>query len=298
MRFRRLSYKKLLAEEMSRLPPLPSPDEEEALLLSQFEQVRKLPMADVLRSNVAAEVVPDTPGLFLLFRGTECVYASDVRSLRKRVWCDFESGEMPLRSRSVTRGIALHLDLADADDLKRDFALLDAESMHEIREWLSGCEAAWFEYAKTNSKTMDQVLIHRYFHPILQPALQTHQSRAEIARESKIRLIERDCARRIEAEETRVSAKRSNGRQHVRFVLEGLVRVVSGLIVLIAVLIFIALSLDGAFTTDNTNDYDQQSENGAQADDPSQAVQDYCAGAVSAAQEEGCLSNVTDEDLP
>src|SRR5687767_13692766 len=49
---------------------------------------------------------------------------------------------------------------------------------------------------------------------------------------------------------------------------------------------------------DGTESYEFEREDVEAASEASDAVKDYCAGAVSEAQRLGCESHVTDEDLP
>lgn len=49
---------------------------------------------------------------------------------------------------------------------------------------------------------------------------------------------------------------------------------------------------------DGTPSYEFEQEDIDAANDASDAVKDYCSGAVSEAQRVGCESHVTDEDLP
>lgn len=49
---------------------------------------------------------------------------------------------------------------------------------------------------------------------------------------------------------------------------------------------------------DGTSSYEFEPDDIARAESASQELQDYCAGAVSEAQEIGCLSHVDPEDIP
>jgi hypothetical protein len=49
---------------------------------------------------------------------------------------------------------------------------------------------------------------------------------------------------------------------------------------------------------DGSSSYEFESEDIERAESASPAVQDYCAGAVSEAQEAGCLSHVDESDIP
>jgi hypothetical protein len=49
---------------------------------------------------------------------------------------------------------------------------------------------------------------------------------------------------------------------------------------------------------DGTPSYEFEQEDIDRAEGASDAVKDYCSGAVSEAQRIGCESHVTDEDLP
>lgn len=49
---------------------------------------------------------------------------------------------------------------------------------------------------------------------------------------------------------------------------------------------------------DGTQSFEFETDDIAQAESASEAVQEYCSGAVSEAQRIGCLSHVDEEDIP
>lgn len=74
----------------------------------------------------------------------------------------------------------------------------------------------------------------------------------------------------------------------------------------IAVALIVSLSLVGCSSSgepslnkkDGTQSQEFEQEDLDRADAASDAVKDYCAGAVSDAQRVGCESHVTEDDLP
>ena len=80
----------------------------------------------------------------------------------------------------------------------------------------------------------------------------------------------------------------------------------SGLLVLaLAVVVVLAASTAACGGVDSTpekldgaDSYEFEPADIERANDASDAVQEYCSGAVSEAQEVGCLSHVDEDDLP
>lgn len=74
----------------------------------------------------------------------------------------------------------------------------------------------------------------------------------------------------------------------------------------IAVALIVSLSLVGCSSSrepsltkkDGTQSQEFEQDDLDRADEASDAVKDYCAGAVSEAQRVGCESHVTEDDLP
>lgn len=74
---------------------------------------------------------------------------------------------------------------------------------------------------------------------------------------------------------------------------------VSGLVLLALLLIGCGESIDSTpEKLDGSSSYEFEPDDIKRAESASPAVQEYCEGAVSEAQEVGCLSHVDESDIP
>ena len=89
--------------------------------------------------------IPNTPGVYALYRDGEREYIGKAGCLRDRIWKNHSGRGAVMTSSALRRNVAEHLGIATAADIKaRRYQPTTAEVAH-VREWLDGCEITWTE---------------------------------------------------------------------------------------------------------------------------------------------------------
>lgn len=105
--------------------------------------------------ELTASELPDTPGVYALYRGDERMYVGKADCLRDRVWKNHSGRGAVMTSSAMRRNVAEHLGIATAADIAARRYQPNAAEVQLVREWLDGCHIAWLE---CESKSAAKVL--------------------------------------------------------------------------------------------------------------------------------------------
>ena len=94
---------------------------------------------------LTAPELPDTPGVYALYRGDERMYVGKADCLRDRVWKNHSGRGAVMTGSAMRRNVAEHLGIATAADIKARRYRPGPDEVHAVREWLDGCHIAWLE---------------------------------------------------------------------------------------------------------------------------------------------------------
>jgi hypothetical protein len=97
-------------------------------------------MANLRKANI-----PESPGVYAVYRDGERMYVGKANCLRNRVWKDHWGLGKCLTGSALRRNVAEHLDIASSADIKARRYQLTAEEVAAVRLWLDGCDIAWIK---------------------------------------------------------------------------------------------------------------------------------------------------------
>jgi hypothetical protein len=108
-----------------------------------------------MRELVASEL-PETPGVYALYRGTQPMYVGKADCLRDRVWKNHSGRAAVMTGSALRRNVAEHLGIATAADIKARWYQPTPEEVRAVRDWLDGCDIAWVECeSKAAAKSLE-----------------------------------------------------------------------------------------------------------------------------------------------
>ena len=119
-----------------------------------------------MRTLVAADL-PESPGVYALYRQRKRMYVGKASDLRHRVWKN-HSGRGPVMTTSaMRRNVAEYLGIATADDIKeRRYQPTPAE-VRAVRDWLDGCDIAWVKCeSSAAAKDLEDDFKREYMPPL------------------------------------------------------------------------------------------------------------------------------------
>ena len=117
--------------------------------------------------KLAAADLPESPGVYALYRRGKRKYVGKASCLRNRVWKK-HSGRGPVMTGSaMRRNVAEYLGIATADDIKeRRYQPTPAE-VQAVRDWLDGCHIAWVECeSAAAAKSLEDDFKREYMPPL------------------------------------------------------------------------------------------------------------------------------------
>lgn len=98
-----------------------------------------------LMANLRKVNIPESPGVYAVYRDGERMYVGKANCLRNRVWKDHWGLGKCLTGSALRRNVAEHLDIASSADIKARRYQLTAEEVAAVRLWLDGCDIAWIK---------------------------------------------------------------------------------------------------------------------------------------------------------
>ena len=106
--------------------------------------------------ELTASELPDTPGVYALYRGKKRMYVGKADCLRDRVWKNHSGRGAVMTGSAMRRNVAEHLGVATAADIKARRYQPTADEVRAVREWLDGCHIAWVECeSKSAAKALE-----------------------------------------------------------------------------------------------------------------------------------------------
>lgn len=106
--------------------------------------------------ELQAVEIPESPGVYALYRGGEQMYVGKADCLHDRTWKNHSGRGTVMTSSAMRRNIAEFLRIATAADIKARRYQLTAEEVTAVRVWLDACEIAWVECAtKADAKRLE-----------------------------------------------------------------------------------------------------------------------------------------------
>ncbi len=100
--------------------------------------------------------LPETPGVYAIYRGGKPMYVGKAGCLRDRVWKNHSGRGAVMTGSALRRNIAEHLGIATSADIKAGRYRPTLLEVQAVRDWLDGCQVAWVECAsKIDAKSLE-----------------------------------------------------------------------------------------------------------------------------------------------
>jgi hypothetical protein len=102
-------------------------------------------------ATLRAVDIPESPGVYALYRGGERMYVGKADCLRDRVWKNHSGRGAVMTGSAMRRNVAEHLGIATSADIKARRYQPTPDEMLAVRTWLDGCDIAWVECDNKNA---------------------------------------------------------------------------------------------------------------------------------------------------
>jgi hypothetical protein len=117
--------------------------------------------------TLAASDLPETPGVYALYRDGERMYVGKAECLRDRVWKNHSRRGAVMTGSAMRRNVAEHLGIATSADIKARRYQPTPREVQAVRDWLDGCDIAWVECSsKAEAKTLEDDFKGEYKPPL------------------------------------------------------------------------------------------------------------------------------------
>ena len=100
-------------------------------------------------AELKAADIPESPGVYALYRDGARMYVGKADCLRHRVWRNHSGRGAVMTGSAMRRNVAEHLKVATSADIKARRYQPTAEEVAAVRSWLDGCDIAWLESETT-----------------------------------------------------------------------------------------------------------------------------------------------------
>lgn len=115
---------------------------------------------------VAADL-PESPGVYALYRRKKRMYVGKADCLRNRVWKKHSGRGAVMTGSAMRRNVAEHLGIATANDIKKRYYQPTPDEVQAVRDWLDGCDIAWIECeSKSAAKALEGRFKDEYVPPL------------------------------------------------------------------------------------------------------------------------------------
>jgi hypothetical protein len=95
--------------------------------------------------DLRAADIPETPGVYALYRRGGRMYVGKADRLRDRVWKSHCGHGRVMTGSAMRRNVAEHLGIASADDIYNRRYQPTPDEVKAVRDWLDGCQMTWLE---------------------------------------------------------------------------------------------------------------------------------------------------------
>lgn len=107
-------------------------------------------------ATLRAADIPESAGVYALYRAGKRIYVGKADCLRDRVWKSHSGRGAVMTKSALRRNVAEFLGIATAADIKTRRYQPSPEEVAVVREWLDGCDVAWVECeTKRAAKTLE-----------------------------------------------------------------------------------------------------------------------------------------------
>lgn len=96
-------------------------------------------------TELKAADIPESPGVYALYRGDVRMYVGKAGCLRERVWNKHSGRGRVMTGSALRRNVAAHLGIATANDIKQRLYQPTDQEVAAVRAWLDGCHIAWVQ---------------------------------------------------------------------------------------------------------------------------------------------------------
>jgi len=111
--------------------------------------------------------IPESPGVYALFRDGERLYVGKADCLRDRVWKNHCGRGAVMTGSAMRRNVAERLGIAPAAEIKARRYQPTPEQVRAVGTWLEGCEIAWVQCdTKAVAKASEDALKAEYRPPL------------------------------------------------------------------------------------------------------------------------------------
>jgi hypothetical protein len=117
-------------------------------------------------SELTRAAIPISPGVYAVYRDGCRVYVGKAADLRSRVSRHNGKG-LGMRGSAFRRNVAQFLGIAEANHIYKQVHRITADEAQAIRDWIEGCEVAWFERPTESEALAAETEIKAEFKPPL-----------------------------------------------------------------------------------------------------------------------------------
>lgn len=118
-------------------------------------------------SELQASHLPETPGVYALYRGDDRVYVGKAKDLRGRVWRNHSGRGHSLTGSAMRRNVAEELGIASAADIKFGRYRPTDDDVLRVRSWMEECDIAWLTCESESDALALEDGLKREFRPPL-----------------------------------------------------------------------------------------------------------------------------------
>jgi hypothetical protein len=118
-------------------------------------------------TELKAADIPESPGVYALYRGDVRMYVGKAGCLHDRVWKNHCGRGKVMTSSAMRRNAAEHLGIANANDIKKRLYQPTDDEIAAVREWLDGCQITWVECeSKAAARKLEDDFKDEYLPPL------------------------------------------------------------------------------------------------------------------------------------
>jgi hypothetical protein len=111
--------------------------------------------------------IPESPGVYALYREGLRIYVGKAGCLRDRVWRNHSGRGAVMTGSAMRRNIAEYLGFGSANDIKERRLTPTPEQVVAVRDWLDTCEIAWLECdSEPAAKRLEDEMKMEYLPPL------------------------------------------------------------------------------------------------------------------------------------
>lgn len=118
-------------------------------------------------ATLVCDDIPESPGVYALYRGGDAMYVGKADSLRQRVWSNHLGRGIVMTSSAMRRNVAELLGIASAADIKARRYRSTGDDARRVQLWLSACEMTWLECPTAQAAQDLETAMKEEYKPLL-----------------------------------------------------------------------------------------------------------------------------------